>query len=187
VHFSELAMFSGPELLPYLLGSDVPNLLKNSFRHERNCFSFEHSLFLEVNGKIAGVAQAYSCRQKKDEQVHTGEIIGKYLDPASFTEIPDSAKMGAILAQMTDTDYYFSNCAVYPELRSLGYGSKLFEAVEEEAKRAGCGTIVLDVETDNTEAVKLYQRLGYKIERRSPVVEAKIKIFEFFKMSRELE
>ena len=44
--FSELAMFSGPELLPYLLGSKVKSLLKSAFQHERNCFSYEHSLFI---------------------------------------------------------------------------------------------------------------------------------------------
>lgn len=185
-HFSDLAMFTGPELLPYLLGSAVRDLLKKSFQHERNCFSFEHTHFLEVNGEIAGMSLAYSYGKKKEEQQHTAEVISTYLDPSTFTEIPDSEKLGSILAQVTEGDYYVSNMAVYPELRRLGFGTKIFEVIEEEARAAGSQRMVLDVETDNTEAVKLYKRLGYSIEKQSPIVETRVKNFEFFKMCKEI-
>ena len=94
--------------------------------------------------------------------------------------------MGGILAQVTEGDYYVSNMAVYPELRRLGFGTKLFKVIEEEARAAGSQRIVLDVETDNTKAVKLYRRLGYNIEKRSPIVETGVKNFEFFKMCKEI-
>ena len=184
--FSELAMFTGPELLPYLLGSRVEYVLEKSFPHEMNCFSFEHTHFIEVNGETVGMALVYSYSQKKEESPRSAEIISRYLKGSIFTEDPEPRMPGGILGQVSESDSYLSNLAVYPRFRSLGFGTKLFEVFEEEARAAGSRRMVLDAETDNQKAVKLYERLGYNIEKRSPVIETSVKNFEFFKMGKEL-
>jgi ribosomal protein S18 acetylase RimI-like enzyme len=76
--------------------------------------------------------------------------------------------------------------AVYPEFRRRGIGTKLFALIEEEARKTGYNKVVFDVETDNKEAIKLYERLGYSIVNRSPVVETSVKNFEFFKMGKDI-
>jgi GNAT superfamily N-acetyltransferase len=45
--------------------------------------------------------------------------------------------------------------------RHLGYGRQLLEAAEDEARRRGCVTLVLD--THEFQAPWLYTRLGYKL------------------------
>jgi GNAT superfamily N-acetyltransferase len=45
--------------------------------------------------------------------------------------------------------------------RHLGYGRQLIEAAEQEARRRGCVTLVLD--THDFQAPWLYTRLGYKL------------------------
>lgn len=40
----------------------------------------------------------------------------------------------------------------------------------------------MDVETDNGRAIKLHERLGWRIESKSFIIEAKVKNFEFFKL-----
>jgi GNAT superfamily N-acetyltransferase len=45
--------------------------------------------------------------------------------------------------------------------RHLGYGRQLLEAAEDEARRRGCVTLVLD--THDFQAPWLYTRLGYKL------------------------
>ena len=45
--------------------------------------------------------------------------------------------------------------------RHLGYGRQLLEAAEDEARRRGCVTMVLD--THDFQAPRLYTRLGYKL------------------------
>jgi ribosomal protein S18 acetylase RimI-like enzyme len=61
-------------------------------------------------------------------------------------------------------------------------GTRLFERIEIQARTMGSKRMVLDVETVNKRAIKLYERLGYRIESRSFIIEAKVKNFEFFKM-----
>ncbi len=184
--FSQLVLLSGPTFLPYLFGSDVRNVMKNLFQHTRNYFSFEHSYFIEVNGEIAGMALVYNYKQKKRQNLRSSLLFLKYLKWSIFTQFTYLLKSEHIMAQITESEYYLSNIAVYPKFRGLGFGTKLLGVIEEEARKTGSRRIVLDVEIDNKKAVKLYERLGYNIEQKSPILQIKDKNFEFFKMCKNL-
>jgi len=184
-HFSELVLFAVPEFLPYAFGSNAKNVVKNLFQNKGNWFSFEHTYFVEVGGEIAGMALGYSYRQRKEEETRVVELGAKYLEESSFTELPDP-RIAEITEKIEESEYYFFYLAVYPRFRRLGLGTKLFEVIEEEARRAGCKRVVLDVETDNTNGIKLFRSLGYSIVNKSPIVETSVKNFEFFKMSKDV-
>ena len=180
--FSQLVLLSAPTFFPYLFGSDVRNVMKNLFQHTRNYFSFEHSYFIEVNGDIAGMALVYSYKQKKREKLRSSLLISKYLKRSIFTQLTYLLKSEDIVTQIIERECYLSNIAVYPEFRGLGFGTKLLGLIEEEARKTGNRRVVLDAETDNKRAIKLYERLGYNTEQKSPIFQIKDKNFEFFKM-----
>ena len=186
--FSQLVLFTGPELLPALFGSEsnVRNVMKGSFQHIRNAFSYEHSHFIEANGEIAGMALVFTCDQMRREQLRTMLFILRYLKLSFLTQIIYLYRSSQILVQITEGDSYLAHIAVYPKFRSLGFGTKLLEVLEEEARTTGSKRMVLDVETDNTEATKLYERLGYTIEQKTPILKIRDKGFEFFKMSKNI-
>ncbi len=52
--------------------------------------------------------------------------------------------------------------AVCPEARGKGVGRKLLVAVEEEARKLGCGKVTLEVRSDNARAMSLYKSVGFK-------------------------
>ncbi len=184
-HFSQLVLIAVPELLSYVFGSKTKDIMKNLFQDTENYWSFEHTYFVEVHDDIGGMALGYSYRQRKQEEERTGELVVKYLEGSSHEELPNP-RVAEITEKIEENEYYFMYLAVYPKFRRLGIGTKLFAVIEEEARKTGYNRVVFDVETDNTEAIKLYERLGYSIVSRSPVVETSAKNFEFFKMGKDI-
>ena len=185
--FSRLVLLSAPTFFPYLFGSDVRDVMKNLFQHARNYFSFEHSYFIEVNGEVAGMALIYNYEQKKGEKLRTSLLLIKYLKWDIFTQLAYLLKSEDIVTQIVERDCYLSNIAVYPQFRGLGLGTKLLGVIQEEARKTGSRRVVLDAETDNKRAVKLYERLGYNIEQKSPIFQIRDKSFELFKMCRNFD
>jgi ribosomal protein S18 acetylase RimI-like enzyme len=51
--------------------------------------------------------------------------------------------------------------ATHAEARGKGVGSALLEASEHLARRRHCKVLRLEVRTDNDDAIRLYERLGY--------------------------
>lgn len=52
--------------------------------------------------------------------------------------------------------------AVSPEYRRMGLGRVIMEAVEEKLRAMGCPKINLQIRTSNLNAIKFYERIGYK-------------------------
>ena len=65
-----------------------------------------------------------------------------------------------------ETDYiYLDDLSVTKDYRNLGIGSALIHEAEAYARDIGIQHILFHVEKSNTEALRLYERLGYKIYR----------------------
>jgi len=185
--FSHLVLLSASTFFPSLFGSNAAKVMKNLFQQSGNFFSFEHSYFIEVNNKRAGMALGYNWEQKRQEELYTGLLLVKYLRWSFFTQLPYLLKAQNIVGKFAESEYYLSNIAIYPEFRGLGLGTKLLGTIEEEARKTGCKRMVLDVETDNKRAIKLYEKIEYSIEQKSPIFKIRDKNFEFFKMSKDIE
>ena len=54
--------------------------------------------------------------------------------------------------------------AVDPRYQRQGLGRKIMEAVEDRLLEKYCPKINIQIRGDNTEAVKFYERIGYKTE-----------------------
>lgn len=129
----------------------------------------------------------YNWEQKRQEELHTGLLLIKYLKWSLFIRFFYLLKAQNIVGKLAENEYYLSNIAVYPEFRSLGLGTKLLSEIEREARKTGSNKIVLDVETSNQRALKLYERIGYTIESRTPSFKNSKETFELFRMCKILE
>jgi len=184
--FSHLILLSAPVFFPSLFGDNVSEVMENLFRYPGNIFSFEHSYFVEMEKKIAGMVLGYTWKERDQEELNTGFLLFKYLGWDILTRVPYLLRVQSILGKLVAGDYYISNIAVYPEFRGCGLGTRLLEKMEEEAVERGCKMIVLDVEADNRGAIRLYQKLGYNAGEGSSVVKIKGKSFEFFRMRKNI-
>jgi len=185
--FSQLILLSTATFFPSIFASNTEEVMRKIFQQPGNLFSFKHSYFIEVNGKIAGMALGYNWEQKRREKLHTGLLLVKYLKWSFFTRIFYLLKAQGMVGKISENEYYLSNVAVYPEFRALGLRTKLFSEIKRESEKTGDNKIVLDVETNNKRAIKLYEQLGYIIKCRTPSIKINKKTFEFFRMFKVLE
>jgi putative acetyltransferase len=56
------------------------------------------------------------------------------------------------------------NFAIRPEFQGQGWGAHLLQEIIAELQSQGIKRIDLIVESDNTRAIRLYQKLGFEIE-----------------------
>jgi len=70
------------------------------------------------------------------------------------------------LVEFSREDYYIAFLAVYQQVQTRGVGTALMKRAEEDAVSCGAKFICLDVETENENAVRFYQKRGYRIEER---------------------
>ena len=185
--FSQLILLSAATFFSSIFASNTEEIMKKIFQQPGNLFSFEHSYFIEVNNKIAGMALGYNWEQKRREELYTGLLLVKYLKWSFFTRIFYLLKAQSLVGKVLENEYYLSNIAVYPAFRALGLGTKLFSEIKRESDKTGANKIVLDVETNNKRAIKLYEKLGYIIKWRTPSIKIKKETFEFFRMLKVLE
>lgn len=185
-HYAELVVATAPILFPTLFGSTVKSLMTKLFKHRRHYFSFDSSYFAELDGKMAGMAQLHKREPGMKEKTRLGLLLFKYLNWRFPNKIAGLLRSERVMWLATNKDCYLSCVAVYPEFRGQGIGTKLLEAVEEEAKNIGKKRIVLKAETHNTRAINLYQRLGYKVELKPPVLKIRNRVFESFKISKQI-
>ena len=60
---------------------------------------------------------------------------------------------------------YVSEVHVDECLRGQGFGTLLLEAAEAEARDRGIPALYIHTEADNTGAIRLYERFGFRMER----------------------
>ena len=85
--FSQLILLSTATFFPSIFASNTEEVMRKIFQQPGDLFSFEHSYFIEVNDKIAGMALGYNWEQKRREGLHTGLLLVKYLKWSFFTRI----------------------------------------------------------------------------------------------------
>ena len=92
---------------------------------------------------------AYCIRPQLDHAVQ-----GSFLDPNILWAY-------CILFPAVD-ELHLLNITVTPKLRKLGLGSRLMSAIEGVAAQQKIPRIILEVRPSNSDAVNLYQKLGYE-------------------------
>jgi ribosomal-protein-alanine N-acetyltransferase len=74
--------------------------------------------------------------------------------------------VGYSLASCNDGKFHITNIAVTKECQRKGIGTELMHRLERIALDRDCTYAYLEVRTDNTAAIKMYENLGYAISHR---------------------
>jgi ribosomal protein S18 acetylase RimI-like enzyme len=172
LHITRLVLFSAPTFLPAVFGPGIDKAIEEMAAGQGTLFSYEHAVIAEQDGAVRGMLLAYSGVVKAAQDPRTGLALLGALRTGMIRRLPRLLKLQSAIGRIGKDEYYISNVAVYPEQRGRGIGSLLIARASDEARKAAI-RLVLDVETDNPAAQRLYERIGFRVvsETRPFVIE----------------
>ena len=92
---------------------------------------------------------------------------GSFFQPASVVALaPDSERLwGISLASLVAFDVgHITQICVDPAMKGIGAGYEMLRRSLEALARSGCRRVSLTVTADNDEAIRLYERVGFRTE-----------------------
>lgn len=124
------------------------------YAREGVAFSYQNCLVAEVDGEVAGLLHSFAMKPPA-----TGEDEAEP-DPvlAPYSELEDYGSL------------YISAVAVFDQYRGQGIGSKLLSAAQRRAASMRLPRLSLICFEGNRNAMRLYQRLGYREQDRRQIV-----------------
>ncbi len=135
-----------PGLTPLEIGA-------RRFAREEGNFSYKNCVVAEQDGAVLGMLFTFPIEEGQEAHDEPADPI---LKPYEELEIPGS--------------FYICALALLPGFRSRGVGTKVLSIAREQAHQRGFGTLSLLVFEQNEGALRLYERNGFKVAGRAPVV-----------------
>lgn len=117
-------------------------------------FSFSNALVSERQSDITGMVLSYAIETAPED------------DPDA---LPAPIAPFVELEKHSVGTWYINALSVFPGNRGQGLGSSLLAAAERLARENGTSAMSIQVYAQNTGAVRLYQRLGFKLHEKAPV------------------
>jgi ribosomal protein S18 acetylase RimI-like enzyme len=154
----------------YLLGQnnreDTIRTLAILFRERRHLLSYQFSTLAELQGEIVGIAQALPGADLWKAAIGLARACAKCLGLGAALRL---AWRGLPLAFEPDAEageFYVETLAVAPTSRNRGIGRVLLEDAERRARDLNFPVCSLSVMLHNTDALRFYQRVGYRVDRK---------------------
>jgi ribosomal protein S18 acetylase RimI-like enzyme len=179
---ARLLLLSAEHFLPAVFGERIEDGLATLAAKKGTLFSSSHACVAVADGRTAGMLLGYSGVEKGKEDLATGLGLFKALGFDMPRRLGRLLRVQRMVSFLRRDEWYLSNVAVYPELRGRGIGRALLLNAEERARGSGTSAIVLDVETDNPSAIRLYTGLGYSVASATPPLMLDGRKFAFYRM-----
>lgn len=119
-------------------------------------FSYKNCIVIEQNGEVIGILVTFPIAESE-----------KPIQNLKSNDEPDILAPYSLEAPGT---WYICAIALFPEFRGLGLGTQLLELAREQAREHGFTELSLLCFEQNTGALKLYKRNGFKVIERAAVV-----------------
>ena len=135
-----------PGLTPLEIGA-------RRFAREEGNFSFRNCVVAEQDGVVIGMLFTFSIEEGHEAD---NEPTDPILKPYEELEVAGS--------------FYICALALFPGFRGRGVGTKMLSIAREQARQRGFSTLSLLVFEQNEGALRLYERSGFEVSGRAPVV-----------------
>jgi ribosomal protein S18 acetylase RimI-like enzyme len=159
---AELALMAGEGIPAYFWeqsrkpGQNLTDVGAHNAASESENFSYRNVHLALINEDIAGMLLAYKLPDSDTEE--------------NLEDYPEFIRPLIELEQCVPNSFYINMIATYPQYRNKGVGKALMNIIDSLATEAGCKLISIEVFEQNEGALRLYQRLGYKIIEKRKII-----------------
>jgi len=135
-------------------GEDILDVGLRRYESEDSVFSYKNCVIAEIDGQVAGMLVAFPMSEPENtgEDSETDPVLAPYGKLEQYNS------------------YYICGMAVFSEYRGMGIGTKFLKIAESKAKELNLPQLSLIVFEGNTGAKKLYERHGFRVTDREPIV-----------------
>jgi ribosomal protein S18 acetylase RimI-like enzyme len=140
-------------------GQSVEEIIQPEFAQPDTTYFYENHWIASLDGQIAGGLHAYPWDDMADDPPNPLVPEERHVIDEPFQRLTAPGT------------FYIHALAVYPEFGRRGIGSSLLSLACDQAVEKGFSDLSLFVFAQNAGAVALYEKHGYKVAGRSPVVE----------------
>jgi ribosomal protein S18 acetylase RimI-like enzyme len=133
-----------------------------AFRSAATAVSHRRTLVAERDGAAVGQVVRFPGEDWARLRVRTGLSMMWAAGRRAATLVWRGRSFEAIMPPLLDDEVFIMSFAVLPEHRSQGIGGRLLREVFAEAKRAGRRAVSVDVEAWNENAIRMYEREGFR-------------------------
>lgn len=128
------------------------------YRRPQGDYSYRNCIVSEHAGHVSGLLLSFAMPASSDHVRAPGPPFdgSDVFAPYKYLEAPGT--------------WYICGVALFPEYRGRGLGTEFMQIAERLATTNGYDRLSLVAFEENTGSVRLYQRLGYRIVDRAPIV-----------------
>ncbi len=163
-----LILASGPTSFNYVFTNKsvvVDEFLTFAFQRSGGEFSFDNHYALVLDQKVIGAGAIFSGARAK------GFILKDFLNIVrcyKFGAVPillRGLRIEQILKLPTKNEFCLAHISIAEEERNKGYGQKFIHFLMDQIKNNSSSYFVLDVSEENHNAQRLYERMGFKVDK----------------------
>lgn len=184
--FADLFLMSA-NYFTVLFGPKIRSCLAQLFTLPANLFSHEHVTIALLDNIAAGMVLGYDSNIKKEQNFRTGLLLLRTLREHFIEALPSLLKLNRTVGTLGEGEFYLSNIATDNRFRKMGIGEHLMRFTEKVAREVGATWIVLDVEYDNLNAIRLYHRLSFQTIQEFQVELSPYHKLHFIRMKKRVE
>ena len=159
---ARLALIAGEGIPAYFWsqsaadGQALEDVGASKLLSETENFSYRNAHVAIIDNAVAGMMLAYRL---------TGADAAEDLEA-----LPAFIRPLIELEQCVPESFYINMIAAFPDYRNMSVGTRLMDRVDDLARQAGCTLSSIEVFEQNQGALRLYQRLGYRIVEQRHVI-----------------
>ena len=139
-------------------GVEPLDIGERTYRNPDGDYSWRNCMIVEKDSEVAGMLLAF------------GMPVGEARDPQQRPTIDDANVFAPYMYLEEPDSWYVCGVALYPEHRGQGLGTRLMQLASDQASQNGFQKVSLVAFAQNKGSVRLYERLGYEIVDRAPII-----------------